>query len=290
MLLGDIIKVTPTSKVVGDLAQFMVANKLTSDDVRRLANSLDFPDSVMDFFEGLMGQPYGGFPEPLRTDILKGKRRKLHKRPGLELPPFNLDKIREDLRNRFGQIDECDVASYNMYPKVYEDFRKIREKYGDLSVLPTGAFLAPLDINEEVEVTIEQGKTLIVTLKTVGELEKETGVREVYFELNGEMRKIVMSDRVQVVEKVSKPKADAHDPYQIGAPMAGVIVEVKVHKGSVVKKGQPVAVLSAMKMEMVISAQTDGQVKDVLVNENDNVDSSDLLIVIENPDVAEEAT
>ena len=290
MLLGDIIKVTPTSKVVGDLAQFMVANKLTSDDVRRLANSLDFPDSVMDFFEGLMGQPYGGFPEPLRTDILKGKRRKLHKRPGLELPPFNLDKIREDLRNRFGQIDECDVASYNMYPKVYEDFRKIREKYGDLSVLPTGAFLAPLDINEEVEVTIEQGKTLIVTLKTVGELEKETGVREVYFELNGEMRKIVMSDRVQVVEKVSKPKADAHDPCQIGAPMAGVIVEVKVHKGSVVKKGQPVAVLSAMKMEMVISAQTDGQVKDVLVNENDNVDSSDLLIVIENPDVAEEAT
>ena len=290
MLLGDIIKVTPTSKVVGDLAQFMVANKLTSDDIRRLANSLDFPDSVMDFFEGLMGQPYGGFPEPLRTDILKGKRRKLHKRPGLELPPFNLDKIREDLRNRFGQIDECDVASYNMYPKVYEDFRKIREKYGDLSVLPTGAFLAPLDINEEVEVTIEQGKTLIVTLKTVGELERETGVREVYFELNGEMRKIVMSDRIQAVEKVSKPKADAHDPYQIGAPMAGVIVEVRVHKGSVVKKGQPVAVLSAMKMEMVISAQIDGQVKDVLVNGNDNVDSSDLLIIIENPDVAEETT
>lgn len=280
-LLGDLVKVTPTSKVVGDLAQFMVSNKLTSDDVRRLANSLDFPDSVMDFFEGLIGQPYGGFPEPLRSDVLRNKRRKLTNRPGLDLAPFDLESVREDLQDRFGDTDECDVASYNMYPKVYEDFQKIKEQFGDLSVLPTKNFLSPPEIGEEIEVTIEQGKTLIIKHQAVGDLNRETGMREVYFELNGELRKIPVVDRSQKVEVVSKPKADGHDSYQVGAPMAGVIVEVKVHKGSLIKKGQPVAVLSAMKMEMVISAQADGQVKEVLVNGGDNVDASDLLVTLE---------
>ena len=280
-LLGDIVKVTPTSKVVGDLAQFMVTNKLTPEDVKRLANTLDFPDSIMDFFEGLIGQPYGGFPEPLRSDVLRNKRRKLTCRPGLELAPFDLAQIKEDLETRFGEIDECDVASYNMYPKVYEDFQKIREEYGDLSVLPTKNFLAPAVIDEEIEVTIEQGKTLIIKLQAIGDLNKETGIREVYFELNGELRKIGVSDNSQQVQTVAKPKADSHDPLQIGAPMAGVIVEVKVHKGSLVKKGQPVAVLSAMKMEMVISSSADGLVKDVLVSNDENVEASDLLVVLE---------
>lgn len=280
-LLGDLVKVTPTSKVVGDLAQFMVTNKLNSDDVRRLASSLDFPDSVMDFFEGLIGQPYGGFPEPLRTDVLKNKRRKLTCRPGLELPPFDLERIKEDLSSRFGDIDECDVASYNMYPKVYEDFRKIREQYGDLSVLPTKNFLSPPAVGEEIVVTIEQGKTLIIKPQAIGDLNKDTGIREVYFELNGELRKVSVVDKSQKVETISKPKADAHDPYQVGAPMAGVVVEVKVHKGSLVKKGQPVAVLSAMKMEMVISSPAAGLVKDVLIKDGENVDSSDLLVVLE---------
>lgn len=280
-LLGDIVKVTPTSKVVGDLAQFMVSNKLTSDDVRRLANSLDFPDSVMDFFEGLIGQPYGGFPEPFRSDVLRNKRRKLTCRPGLELEPFDLEKIREDLQNRFGDVDECDVASYNMYPRVYEDFQKMRETYGDLSVLPTRSFLSPLETDEEIEVVIEQGKTLIIKLQAVGDLNKKTGEREVYFDLNGEMRKIRVADRSQKVETVTKSKADMHDPLHIGAPMAGVIVEVKVHKGSLIKKGQPIAVLSAMKMEMIISSPSDGQVKEVFVSDGENVDSSDLLVLLE---------
>ncbi|SMN19121.1 similar to Saccharomyces cerevisiae YGL062W PYC1 Pyruvate carboxylase isoform, cytoplasmic enzyme that converts pyruvate to oxaloacetate [Maudiozyma saulgeensis] len=280
-LLGDIVKVTPTSKVVGDLAQFMVTNKLNSDDVKRLANTLDFPDSIMDFFEGLIGQPYGGFPEPLRSDVLRNKRRKLTTRPGLELAPFDLASIKEDLETRFGDISECDVASYNMYPKVYEDFQKMRELYGDLSVLPTKNFLAPAVIDEEIEVTIEQGKTLIMKLQAIGDLNKETGTREVYFELNGELRKIRVNDNSQQVQTISKPKADNHDPLQIGAPMAGVIVEVKVHKGSLVKKGQPVAVLSAMKMEMVISSSAAGLVKEVLVNNDENVEASDLLVVLE---------
>ena len=287
-LLGDIVKVTPTSKVVGDLAQFMVSNNLTSDDVRRLANSLDFPDSVMDFFEGLIGQPYGGFPEPLRSDILKNKRRKLTCRPGLEMAPFELTKIKEDLNSRFGGISECDVASYNMYPKVYEDFQKIKEQYGDLSILPTKNFLAPPVIGEEIEVTIEQGKNLIMKFQAIGDLNKETGTREVYFELNGELRKIPVFDKSQKIDTVTKLKADNHNPLHIGAPMAGVIVEVKVHKGSLVKKGQSIAVLSAMKMEMVISAVTDGQVMDVFVKDGENVEASDLLVLLEAPVPVEE--
>lgn len=287
-LLGDLVKVTPTSKVVGDLAQFMVSNKLTSEDVKRLANSLDFPDSVLDFFEGLIGQPYGGFPEPLRSDVLRGKRRKLDKRPGLELAPFDFDKIREDLSSRFNKISEVDVASYNMFPKVYEDFRKIQEKYGDLSVLPTRNFLAPPKIGEEFSVTIEQGKSLIIKCTAVGSLNKETGKREVYFELNGELRKVSVDDKSSNVETVSRPKADSHNPNQVGAPMAGVIVEFKVHKGSAVKKGEALAVLSAMKMEMVISAPSAGLVVDVLAKEGDNVDASDLLVVIE-PEEEEKA-
>ncbi|GMM28527.1 pyruvate carboxylase 2 [Martiniozyma asiatica (nom. inval.)] len=281
LLLGDIVKVTPTSKVVGDLAQFMVSNKLNSEDVERLANELDFPDSVLDFFEGLMGTPYGGFPEPLRTNIIKGKRRKLKGRPGLELEPFNLEEIRQDLIGRFGPtITECDVASYNMYPKVYEDYRKIKEQYGDLSVLPTRSFLAPPRIGEEISVDIEQGKTLIIKLLAIGDLSTQDGTREVYFELNGEMRKVTIEDKNSAIETVTRPKADAHNPNEVGAPMAGVVVEVRVKHGVEVKKGDPVAVLSAMKMEMVISAPVSGKVGEVVVSQGDSVDMGDLIVRI----------
>merc|ERR1711881_172623 len=135
-LLGDIVKVTPTSKVVGDLAQFMVSNNLTEEDVIKKAEQLDFPSSVLEFFEGLMGQPYGGFPEPLRSHALRD-RRKLDKRPGLTLEPLDLAKIKKDIYNKYGSVTECDVASYAMYPKVFEDYRTFIQKYGDLSVLPT---------------------------------------------------------------------------------------------------------------------------------------------------------
>ncbi|KAH3663368.1 hypothetical protein OGAPHI_005358 [Ogataea philodendri] len=281
MLLGDIVKVTPTSKVVGDLAQFMVSNKLTSKDVERLASELDFPDSVLDFFEGLMGTPYGGFPEPLRTNILAGKRRKLTRRPGLELEPFDLKKIKEDLQSRFGSsITEFDVASYNMYPKVFEAFKKNQEKYGDLSVLPTRFFLAPPKIEEEITVEIEQGKTFVIKVMAVGDLSPQTGTREVYFEFNGEMRKVTVEDKLAAVETVTRPKADAHNPNEVGAPMAGVVIEVRVHNGGEVKKGDPVCVLSAMKMEMVISSPVSGKISEVTVNENDSVDAGDLICKI----------
>jgi len=246
-LLGDIVKVTPTSKVVGDLAQFMVSNKFSYDDVQKKAKELDFPGSVLEFFEGLMGQPYGGFPEPLRSDALRG-RQKLDKRPGLILEAMDLAKIKKDINAKFGSASECDVASYAMYPKVFEDYRKFVAKYGDLSVLPTRFFLSKPEQGEEFHVELEKGKVLILKLLAIGPLSEQTGQREVFYEMNGEVRQVTIDDKTAGVENVRRPKADSSDSSQVGAPMSGVVVEVRVHEGGEVKKGDPVAVLSAMKM------------------------------------------
>lgn len=247
-LLGDIVKVTPTSKVVGDLAQFMVSNKLSEEDVKARAKELDFPGSVLEFLEGLMGQPYGGFPEPLRTDALRG-RRKLDKRPGLFLEPVDFNKVKRDLAKKYGAgITECDVASYVMYPKVFEDYKDFTTKFGDLSVLPTKYFLTKPEIGEEFHVELEKGKVLILKLLAIGPLTEHTGQREVFYEMNGEVRQVTVDDKKASVENVSRPKADPTDSSQVGAPMAGVLVELRVHEGTEVKKGDPLAVLSAMKM------------------------------------------
>ena len=278
-ILGDLVKVTPTSKVVGDLAQFMVSNTLTEEDVNRLASELDFPDSVLDFFQGLMGTPYGGFPEPLRTNILGNKRQKLNQRPGLTLPPIDFIAIKEELTSRYGtQITETDIASYVMYPKVFEQFRKIVDKYGDLSVLPTRYFLKPCNIGEELTVDIEQGKTLIIKLMAVGDVSEKTGTREVFFELNGEMRSVSVEDKTVSVELKTRPKASASN--EVGAPMAGVVIEIRAHKHQQIAKGDPIAVLSAMKMEMVISAPCSGEIGDILIHEGDSVDANDLITSI----------
>ncbi|KAI9755438.1 MAG: hypothetical protein M4579_004295 [Chaenotheca gracillima] len=278
-LLGDIVKVTPTSKVVGDLAQFMVSNKLSYDDVIAKAEQLDFPGSVLEFFEGLMGQPYGGFPEPLRSRALRD-RRKLDKRPGLTLEPLDLDQIKQDLSEKYGKATECDVASYAMYPKVFEDYKAFVSKYGDLSVLPTKYFLAKPEIGEEFHVELEKGKVLILKLLAIGPLSEQTGQREVFYEMNGEVRQVTIDDNKAAVENVSRPKADTSDTSQVGAPMSGVVVEVRVHDGGEVKKGDPVAVLSAMKMEMVISAPHSGAIGSLQVKEGDSVDSQDLICKI----------
>ncbi|KAJ9645127.1 pyruvate carboxylase [Coniosporium tulheliwenetii] len=278
-ILGDIVKVTPTSKVVGDLAQFMVSNNLTHQDVTDKAEQLDFPSSVLEFFEGLMGQPYGGFPEPLRTQALRG-RRKMDKRPGLYLEPMDLQKIKAELKEKFGSATECDVASYAMYPKVFEDYKKWTQKYGDLSVLPTRYFLARPEIGEEFHVELEKGKVLILKLLAIGPLSEQTGQREVFYEMNGEVRQVSVDDLHAAVENKSRPKADSGDSSQVGCPMAGVVVEVRVHDGSEVNKGDPIAVLSAMKMEMVISAPHSGKIGSLGVKEGDSVDAQDLVCKI----------
>ena len=278
-LLGDIVKVTPTSKVVGDLAQFMVSNNLTYNDVLEKAEQLDFPSSVLEFFEGLMGQPYGGFPEPLRTKALR-ERRKMDKRPGLYLEPVNFDEVRSKLKEQFGGYTETDVASYVMYPKVFEDFKKWTQKFGDLSVLPTKYFLAKPEIGEEFHVELEKGKVLIIKLLAIGPLSEQTGQREVFYEMNGEVRQVTVDDQHAAVENKSRKKADLGDSSQVGAPMSGVVVELRVKEGAEVNKGDPIAILSAMKMEMVISAPHSGKVGELSVKESDSVDGQDLICKI----------
>ncbi|PYI06580.1 pyruvate carboxylase pyc [Aspergillus sclerotiicarbonarius CBS 121057] len=278
-LLGDVVKVTPTSKVVGDLAQFMVSNKLNAEDVVARAGELDFPASVLEFLEGLMGQPYGGFPEPLRSRALRD-RRKLEKRPGLYLEPLDLIKIKSQIREKFGAATEYDVASFAMYPKVFEDYKKFVAKYGDLSVLPTRYFLAKPEIGEEFHVELEKGKVLILKLLAIGPLSEQTGQREVFYEVNGEVRQVSVDDKKASVENTARPKAEVGDSSQVGAPMSGVVVEIRVHDGLEVKKGDPLAVLSAMKMEMVISAPHSGKVSSLLVKEGDSVDGQDLICKI----------
>ncbi|KAB5580204.1 carbamoyl-phosphate synthase L chain, ATP binding domain-containing protein [Coniochaeta sp. 2T2.1] len=276
-LLGDIVKVTPTSKVVGDLAQFMVSNKLSKKDVEERAGELDFPESVLEFLEGMMGQPYPKFPEPLRSNALRG-RRKLEDRPGLHLEPVDFAKVKRELARKFGApVSECDVASYVMYPKVFEEYKKFVAKYGDLSVLPTKYFLSKPEIGEEFHVELERGKVLILKLLAVGPLSENTGQREVFYEMNGEVRQVSVDDKQAAVENVTRPKADPTDSSQVGAPMAGVLVELRVHDGTEVKKGDPLAVLSAMKMEMVISAPHAGVVSQLQVREGDSVAGSDLV-------------
>jgi len=251
-LLGDIVKVTPTSKVVGDLAQFMVSNDLSYQDTLDKAKELDFPSSVLEFFEGLMGQPYGGFPEPFRSDVLRD-RRKMDKRPGAYLEPINLDKVRKDIKETYGKVTECDVASYVMYQKVFEDYKAFLDTYGDLSVLPTRYFLNKPEVGEEFSVELEKGKLLILKLLAVGPLSEQTGLREVFFELNGEIRQVAITDQGAGVDNKARAKADSSDSNQVGAPMSGVVIEVRVKEGGEVNKGDPIAILSAMKMVCIPS-------------------------------------
>ncbi|KAG8693483.1 pyruvate carboxylase [Ceratobasidium sp. 395] len=278
-LCGDIIKVTPSSKVVGDFAQFMVSNNLSKKDVVERAQTLDFPSSVVEFFQGYLGQPVGGFPEPLRTHIIRDKPR-IDGRPGATLEPLDLKKIKADLRAKFGKhITDADVSSYAMYPKVFEEYQAIVEKYGDLSVLPTRYFLAKPDIGEEMHIHLEKGKTLIVRLMAIGTVDESRGMRDVWFEVNGEVRAVPVEDKSAATETVRREKASA-DPGSVGAPMSGVVIEVRIKEGQEVKKGDILCVQSAMKMESAVSAPVSGHIKRVVVAEGDSLNQGDLLVEI----------
>ncbi len=278
-LLGDLIKVTPSSKVVGDLAQFMVQNDLTPEEVVDRAETLSFPKSVVDFFRGMLGQPHGGFPEPLRTRVLKGAE-PVEGRPGATLPPFDFEAERAELVDRFGpRIRPVDVLSSALYPEVFRAYMQARERYSDLSVVPTRAFLAPLASGEEIQVEIERGKILIVKLTAVGEL-AEDGTRQVFFELNGQPRSIRVADAAAQATVVRREKADPADPGSVGAPMPGGVVEVRVEPGTEVRAGDALVVLSAMKMELSVGAPCDGTVRRVAVGAGDMVEAGDLLVEI----------
>ncbi|KAH6916195.1 pyruvate carboxylase [Coprinopsis sp. MPI-PUGE-AT-0042] len=278
-LCGNIIKVTPSSKVVGDFAQWMTSNNFTSQDVLDRAEELDFPSSVVEFFQGYLGQPVGGFPEPLRTKIIRNKPR-IDGRPGATMEPLDFKKIKQDLRSRFGKhITDTDVTSYVMYPKVFEEYQGFIDKYGDLSVVPTRYFLSRPDIGEEMHIEIEKGKTLIIRLMAVGPVVEGRAQRDVWFEVNGEVRAVSVEDNNSAVETVSREKATS-SPGSVGAPMSGVVVEVRAKEGHEVMKGDPLCVLSAMKMESAVTAPVSGHVKRVVVHEGDSINQGDLVVEI----------
>merc|ERR1719431_183753 len=233
LLLGDIVKVTPSSKIVGDLAQFMVQNKLSSEDVKEQAATLSFPSSVIQFLQGQIGQPYQGFPEPLRSDILKDLTM-VDGRPGETMEPLDFDDLKEELTNKFGDVTDYDVMSVAMYPHVAKEFFKFRDQYGPVNRLGTRHFLVGPEMGEEFEVYLETGKTLTIKTLTPGLQVTEDGMREVNFELNGQKRTIMIKDNSAIESHTKRMKAAAGQDNQVGAPMKGDVVSVKVVPGEMV--------------------------------------------------------
>ncbi|GGH74344.1 pyruvate carboxylase [Pullulanibacillus pueri] len=276
-MFGDIVKVTPSSKVVGDMALFMVQNDLTEDDIYERGEDIDFPDSVITFFEGKLGQPYLGFPKELQRIVLKG-REPITNRPGERLEPVDFNELKESLTERYGSTpSNKEMISYALYPKVYNEYRQIVEQYGQVSVLDTPTFFYGLRLGEEVSVEIEQGKTLIVKLVSIGQPQKD-GTRIVYFELNGQPREVVIKDNTIEASVDVKRKADKSNPGEIGASMPGTVIKVLVDKGEKVKKGDHIIITEAMKMETTLQAPFDGVVENVFVKENEAIQTGDLLI------------
>ncbi|KAJ3057124.1 pyruvate carboxylase [Rhizophlyctis rosea] len=288
-LCGDIVKVTPSSKVVGDLAQFMVSQKLTEQEVIDRAEELSFPTSVLEYYQGYLGEPPYGFPEPLRTRILEAKGlQKVEGRPGANMPPLDLEGLKGDLVEEYGEksVRDVDVISAALYPKVYEEFRHAQDIWGDLSVLPTQYFLTPLKVGEEFSFELDQGKKLFIKLMAIGPLNEATGKRDVFFLLNGEARVVAIQEEVTEKSggggsKPSRAQADSRDKSQVGAPMSGVVVEVRVEPGSEVKVGDPIVVMSAMKMETIVNATVAGTVGDVLVKPGESLNAGDLIAKID---------
>ncbi|ORX92180.1 pyruvate carboxylase [Basidiobolus meristosporus CBS 931.73] len=279
-LCGDIVKVTPSSKVVGDFAQFMVSNKLSYQDVLDKAKDLSFPTSVVEFFQGYLGQPHGGFPEPLRTDIIRNNLR-IDGRPGASMEPLDLVKLKKELVEKYGNhISDADVISAALYPKVFEEYQDRVKQFGDVSIIPTRYFLSKPQIGEEFSVEIETGKVIYFKLTAVGHLNPVNGKRDVFFEVNGEPRVVGIEDHTAAVEHAIRPKVDPKNPGEVGAPMAGVVVEIRVKPGAHVNAGDPICVLSAMKMETVVSSPVSGKVDLLAVTEGESISGQDLIAKI----------
>jgi pyruvate carboxylase len=279
-MFGDIIKVTPTSKVVGDMALFMVGTNLSPADVLDAQRELAFPESVVEFCEGRLGQPPGGFPADLQQRVLR-ERRPLGDRPGASLPPADFAAARCQLEEQLQRgVREREVVTHLLYPRVFPEFAEHQRQYSDTSVLPTPLFFYGMEPGEEVSVEIEKGKTLIVKFLTVGEPHPD-GSRTVFFELNGQPREVQVLDRsLQVVGK-AHAKAEPGNPLQVAAPMPGLVVTVVVTAGEKVGRGQKLLTLEAMKMETTVYAEQAGRVTEVLVKPGTQVDAGDLLLRVE---------
>lgn len=279
-LFGDIVKVTPSSKIVGDMALYMVQNDLDEETVIKDGYKLDFPESVVSFFKGDIGQPVDGFNKELQKVVLKGET-PLEDRPGEYLEPVDFESVRKELEEKQQkEVTEQDIISYVLYPKVYEQYKLTQEQYGNVSLLDTPTFFFGMRTNETVEIEIDTGKRLIITLKAITEPD-EKGVRTIFYDMNGQARRIYIQDENVKANASVKPKADKLNPNHIGAQMPGSVTEVKIAEGENVKSGQALLITEAMKMETTVQAPFDGVVTKLTVQSGDAIESGDLLIEIE---------
>jgi pyruvate carboxylase len=276
-LFGDIVKVTPSSKVVGDMTMFLISRGMKASDVPNLEpGAVGFPESVVDMLSGGLGQPLGGFPPEVVRAVL-GDKPATTKRPGEDLPPLDLEAERAKLGEN---VSDDDLYSSLMYPQVWKEFAAFKDQYGDVSVLPTPAYFYGLAPDEEISVSIEEGKTLIIKLINVGEPDK-SGRRSVNFELNGIARSVLVDDKTLAGEKVSRAKANPANEGEIGAPIPGMITQIAVSVGQKVARGEKLLTLEAMKMLTQVNASIDGTVKEVSVAVGETVEAKDLLARIE---------
>ena len=279
---GDIVKVTPSSKVVGDLAIFLVSHNMTVHDMERLGpdHHLTLPNSVVEMFSGSLGEPEGGWPERIAKVVLKGKKPQPG-RPGDHLAPVDLHEVESAVEKKVGhKVTHTDVLSYLMYPDVFTKFSKARSAYGSVEVLPTPQFFYGLQKGEEVTIELEPGKLLIVKFLTASEPQPD-GTRTVFYELNGQPREVTVRDRSLQATAESRPKADPGQPGQVGSPIPGAITSISVDVADQVAKGDRLMVLEAMKMQSTIYAPVAGKVTKKFVSVGDKVDSKDLLMIIE---------
>lgn len=277
-MFGGLIKVTPSSKVVGDMAMFMTSNGYTKEDILTKGADISFPDSVINFFKGDLGQPYGGFPSTLQKIILKD-RKPYTERPNEHLAPVDFEKELKAFKKEFGKDKtELDFLSYKLYPKVYTDFHKFNEEYGNVGVIPTLTFFYGMKQNEEIMIGISEGKNIIVKYLNITAPDAD-GNRSVYFKLNGQNRHIQVQDKSLNIEVISNKKANGSN--EIGAPLQGKLTQVLVKVGEKVSKNQPLFLIEAMKMESTIVAPHNGKVLEVVLSENQMVAQDDLVIVLE---------
>ncbi len=282
-LFGDIVKVTPSSKVVGDMAIYLVSNNLTVQDVLERGETISFPQSVISFFKGELGQPLGGFPKALQKIILKDQK-PFTDRPNEHLAPIDFEKEYKAFLSEFEvglgrPADITDFISYKLYPKVFLDAYSKHLKYGNVMNIPTKNFFYGMEIDEEIIIELDKGKTLLVSLESVGKPNEE-GMVSVYFKVNGQTRTMLIKDESIKVEKIEHPKIDQENAKHIGAPLQGFLSKILVEPGDKIIKNQPLFILEAMKMETTITAVEDGVVQKVALKEGIMVKADDLIIVL----------
>ncbi|APG65137.1 pyruvate carboxylase [Tenacibaculum todarodis] len=281
LLFGDIVKVTPSSKVVGDMAQYLVSNNLTVQDVLERGDTISFPQSVVSFFKGDLGQPVGGFPKDLQKLILKDEA-PYTDRPNAHIEPLDIDAEYADFKKIFEndlsrKIDFTDFLSYKLYPKVFTDAYNKHLKYDSLINLPTKNFFYGMERGEEIIVELDKGKTLLITLDSIGRA-NEDGIVKVYFKVNGQVRTVQIKDESIKINKVEHVKAEKANEKEIGAPLQGMLSTILVKKGEKVSKNQPLFIIEAMKMETTITATEDATIKQLVLKAGVMVNSEDLVI------------